>query len=250
MIRYLKVLGLALLAILAFNAIAASGASAQQGKLTSDGPVTLKATETGEGANFWTVFNLKTICPGTTYTGHKVLSHAETTEGKKHELIPPGATTWTVTPHYKQDNHNCKVMNFPATIHMNGCDFVFHIGITTGGIGDTYGLTMDIVCPPGKEITKTLWTTTEDHTNNPNNPFCVIHIPPQLGLAGPHVTDTTNGHLDLTGAFQGIKATRTASPTHPLLCPAGSTEAGKFEVDLTVSGSNSLGAPTPVSLSE
>ncbi len=47
MIRNLKALGLTLAAVFAMSAIAASAASAQQGTLTSDGPVTLYGTETG-----------------------------------------------------------------------------------------------------------------------------------------------------------------------------------------------------------
>ena len=49
MIRNLKVLGLALVAVFAMSAMVASAASA--GVLTSDGPVKIKATETGSQAN-------------------------------------------------------------------------------------------------------------------------------------------------------------------------------------------------------
>lgn len=47
MIRNLKALGLALVAAFAMSAVTTSVASAQQGTLTSDGPVTLKTNELG-----------------------------------------------------------------------------------------------------------------------------------------------------------------------------------------------------------
>jgi hypothetical protein len=251
MIRNLKALGLALVAVFAMSGVAVSAASAQ-GKFTSDGPVALTGTETGgENANAWTMFGLKTQCPGSTYTGGKVLTHAETTgpPPKTHELIPNGSATATITPHYKQANHNCKVNGvFPATIHMNGCDYVVHLGATKPGI-DTYAVTFDIVCPPGKEITKTVWTTTDLHTSQPNSPFCVIHIPPQVGLTGAHVRDTTNGNIDLEGTIKGVSATRTVSATHPVLCPHSTTTTGEIDIDITVSGHNGAGGATAVSLS-
>jgi hypothetical protein len=59
----LKTLGLALVAVFALSAVAASAASAQQGKLTSDGPVTLTITETGVEQNFFEMFTSKSPAP-------------------------------------------------------------------------------------------------------------------------------------------------------------------------------------------
>jgi hypothetical protein len=274
MIRNFKTLGLALVAVLALSAVAASAASAQQGKLTSDGPVTLTGTENAGTTNALTAFGLTVKCPGSTYTGHKVLTHTETTgeptaeppiPPKTHELLPNGSTTATITPHYKQvaagGDANCRATpgDFPVTIHMNGCDYVIHLGVTTGvPVTNTYGVTYDIVCPPGKEITLTAWTTDHEHTTSgdPNTvkPFCVIHVPSQTNLAGGHVTDTTNGTLDLNGMVEGISLTRTnntgVADTHTVLCPESTSIVGKFDINATVIGDNGAGGSTSIGISE
>jgi hypothetical protein len=241
MICDLKTLGLALVAIFALSAVAASAASAQQGLLTSDGPVTLRAEETGEKANSITMFGFRAECPGSIGTGHQY-------NVTPHTLIPSGETTFTLTPHLKQINHNCRVSpgNFPATTDFNGCDYVAHIGETTVSAG-TYGGTSDIVCPPGKSITWTVFTTTTAETNN--EPFCVLHIKEQAGLAGAHVTDTGNGYIDLTGTVENIHAEKTNIGTHPILCPNQTTAAAKFDIDVTVKGLNEEGEPTVIALS-
>jgi hypothetical protein len=247
MIRNLKVFGLALTTAFAICAVAASIAPAQQGAFTSDGPSTMTAFDTeGESPTTLTAFGVKISCPGSTYTGHKY-------NVTPHVLIPNNVTTATVTPHFKQGNHNCRATpgNFPITIHMNGCDFVIHLGVTTSG-GDTYGVSFDIVCPEGQEITLTIFTTTTTHTEN--KPFCVLHLPSQTGLQGAHLTDTTNGYVDATGTVEGLHVSRTnatgAADTHTLLCPNGTTTTAKFDVDVTTQGLNEAGGSTAISISE
>ena len=67
MIRNLKALGLALVAVFAMSAMAASASSAS---VTSDGPFTLTGTETGgTETNYLEAFGLKTKCPGSTSKG-------------------------------------------------------------------------------------------------------------------------------------------------------------------------------------
>lgn len=242
MIRNLKALGLALVAVFALSAVATSVASAQQGTITSTGPFTLTGTETGgEKANALTAFGLRVECP-TIYTGHKY-------NVTPHELVPSGATTITITAHYEDHPHGCIVNpgGFRATIDQNSCDYVAHLGETTGGVAGTYGVTFDIVCPPGQEITITIATNAADLTAGKF--FCVQHVPPQVGLIGAHATDTGNGHVDLTGPVKGIKITETASATHPVLCPKKESTAAEFDLDITGKAHNAAKEPTAISLS-
>lgn len=245
MIRKLRNLSLALIAIVAINAMAASVASAQQGELTwkpIEG-VTLGGTDTGaEGSNALTSFGTKVECAGSTYTGHAY-------NATPHTVIPNAVTTVTITPQYKEAGHNCKgSFNWPITVDMNGCDYVAHLGETTGGVEGTYGVTFDVVCPAGKEITVTMFTNTTDETSGTQ--ACVFHIKPQSGLKGAHVIDTGNGHLDITGTVEGIHVTKT-STGHTILCAADeTTSSAKLDIDITVSGKDSLGAPTAISLSD
>ena len=243
MIRNLKVIGIMLAALFALSAGAASTASAQQGTITSTGPVVVTGTETGAaGSNAWTMFGLKIECPGSTYSG----GLNNTTP---HQGLPSGSTTVTISPHYADEPHGCLVTpgNFRLTVDMNGCDYLIHVGITTGGVAGTYGFNTDVVCPAGQEISRTIFTNTADLTAG--KVMCVQHVPPQVGLTGGHVTQTTGGHLGLTGPIKGIKMTETASPTHGLLCPKKETTSAEFDIDVTVAGETVGGVPTALTLS-
>lgn len=249
MIRNLKALGLALVAMFAMGAVAASAASAQdpQGELTADGPVTLKATETGEPLdNSLTAFEKKVTCPGSTLTGHAVLTHKETEEKKEHGVITTPVTKVTVTPHYNQEA--CTVDNeLDATVEMNGCDFVLTAGKTTDEVAGTYGVTADITCPTGKQIHVGVWGAETSHTEGR---LCTIEVPGQEGLAGAHLTHTTGAvhDIDIKGTFTGIHVTR-----HGLCLLDGKgtkDEGGKFDIDMTIKGYNAEGGETPVTITD
>jgi hypothetical protein len=192
--------------------------------------------ETPAGSNATTMFGAKTECPGSTFTGHK---YNET----PHRFIPNGATTITLTPHYK----NCAVSGIPITVDMNGCDYVLHIGQTTGAAG-TYGVTTDIVCPVGQEIRMTLFGGATKHAES--KPFCKIDIKEQAGLKGLHATNTETGYFDLSGTLEGLHMLRT-NIEFPILCPNNTTTTeAKYDFDLTVKGLNEAGASTPIALSD
>ena len=87
--------GLSLIAAIVLSAAITSVASAQaNGRLTSIGNVTLKGTEIEGIPNALTAFGLKTLCPGSTYIGHKY-------NITPHTFIPSGAETITFTPQPK-----------------------------------------------------------------------------------------------------------------------------------------------------
>jgi hypothetical protein len=245
MIRNLKILGLALVAVFATSAMVASAAMAQQGLITADGPVTLTGTETGAGTNFIKMFGLQIECPGSTYTGHKV-------NATPHEPIPSGATEITLTPTYKL----CKVvsLNWPMTVTMNGCDFAVKLGNTTATPADTYGVTVSLKCPAGKDVTIDIWTPGTDHEKG-LAPMCIIHIgeAANQNRAGLDLTDTTQGgtanDIDLTGTLTGLSALKTKSTTDPLLCPEATTTTAETGVDMTIKGDSKAGVATGVGLS-
>jgi len=251
MTRNFKVLGLALFALFAMSAIIAQVASAANGKLTSDGPVTLTGTETGIEANRLHAFGTFVECPGSTYTGHKY-------KVTPHEFIESGAETITLAPHYKQTTGtgapNCKgpagtsaTVDFPT-----GCDYVAHLGETTGGVNGTYGVKFDVVCehPATEEIKVTVWLSEAAHTAEPTSPKCILRVPDNAHnkeLVGAHATDTGNGTVDLSGTVEGITVAQTRNS---ILCPSGThTEIGQFDLDVSVTGHNKLGGATGISLS-
>ncbi|HEY8815882.1 MAG TPA: hypothetical protein VIP57_12360 [Candidatus Dormibacteraeota bacterium] len=235
MTRNLKVLGIALAAVFALSAMVASAASAAQAYITSDGPFKLTASETGTETNRWKMFGTFTECPGTTYTGGKLNTTPE--EVLSHELAE---TTVTIVPKYV----NCvaTALKLKAEIDMEGCDYVFHLGETTG-VADTYGVRFTIKCPAGKHIKKTIpaigctITITERTGAFPEDSY--------TGLTAKDTTAPAND-LDITGIVTGIEAH--AGPG----CPGAgtTTKTGELGLDLTVNGENKNNESTGIGISE
>jgi hypothetical protein len=243
----LKVLGLALVAMLTLGAMTAAAASAQQGVLTSDGPVTLHFEENEPATNARTIIGGKLEALGTLYTGHRL-------DKTPHEdLSKEGETTLTITPQYAQTNCVFTFLGVsrPCTITVNKCDYVLHIGQTTETT-NTYGASTDIECPDNVAIDLDIYKvgtpdTDEAHTNS-SNLFCTITVPEQTGLTGPHLTnDTANGDVDLIGTFTGVKYTRHGGAG----CgPEQTFTNGQLHVDMTVTGTNEEGGATAIAISD
>lgn len=117
--RYLKAIGLTALVALAASAIFASAASAQTKGFYAAGPLAAETTEfkdatlvgeqEGEPGEPWNFFKTPggiVSCDNATFTG--------TIEGGTAEEL-------TVTPHYEE----CAAAGQPATVNMNGCDYLF-----------------------------------------------------------------------------------------------------------------------------
>jgi hypothetical protein len=234
MSQRLKALVLALLSVCAIGAVATSAASAQKG--TSDGPVTLVGTITGaQNDNSVTAFGGISTCNNPIGTGHKF-------NVTPHELIPSGSTTVTITPHYGL----CTALGFPSTIDMNGCDYGIDPGGTVGP--DEYAGSYTIICPEGKHVAWTLFSSAANHTAG--KPFCEITTTENpAGYPGLRVRDTTNGTVDIVGTVEGIGAHK-KSPTGSILCPAETTNTAILHMDVTLVGKNAVGQPTSISISE
>jgi hypothetical protein len=250
MIRNLKALGVAMVGVLAFAAMAASPAAAQeQGTLTSTaGKITLTGVnKTGVGAdnNRLSAFGFFTECPNVKYTGHKALTLSETELGKKHELIPTPATQVTITPHYGV----CSSAGFSTTVDMNGCDYTFDLGKTTGGVAKTYGVTATVHCPVGKHIEITQYTSSSHTTANH---FCTVQITEKTTYTGLHVTDLGGNSLRVTGTIEGIEAHKFTNnwDFSPIFCSTQTTTTAKLEIDAIVTADDEVGNPTNVSISE
>jgi hypothetical protein len=157
MIRNLKVLGLALVAVLAMSAMVASAASASQ--YTGSAYPT-----TGTGAN--TAGNETFTTPGGTV---QCDSHFE---GK----LAAASSELTVTPKYT----GCVAFGFlNATVAFNGCDYLFKAGASLGG--GAYNNSVDVVCPAGSgPVTITAGT-------------CKVDVPAQTGLSNVKTTNLAAG---------------------------------------------------------
>ncbi len=226
MIGKLKIMGLALVAVLAMSAVAASGAQAA-GKLTSaTSPVTLEgSTGIGSGEKF-DAFGASVECETSKY-------HTPLTATPAERL--------TVEPQY---GPLCTATgNLRATVTLNGCDFeIYNAIVFTPG---HYHVTTDIVCPAGKEIEIHIYGSLALH--NEKKALCTLKIPPQVGLEGLDVTDV-HPNLVLEGEVVGIHATQ---ERNSILCPSGtSTTTAKQTVPgVTVGGKTSGGAADTVEIS-
>jgi hypothetical protein len=240
MIRNIKALGLALLAVFALSAVFASAASAQNGILTSTGPVTAIGTLTGpEAANQLSAFGATMVCPNAKATGHKY-------NVTPHTFIPNGVSTFTVTAHYGLCTSKIGAASFPTTVDMNGCDYVGHLEGTTPGV-DTYTVKVTVACPAGNHITITIYATAAKHTSN--EPFCNLTLTENpAGYLGFHATDTTNGKVDITGKNENTAFDK-KSPTGSILCPEESTTTGSMTGDAVIEGRNEAGGSTSISVS-
>lgn len=236
MIRNLKVLGVALAAVFALGAVAASMAlgeeevEGKQAYLTAENPATLKGTETGSQTNRLTSFGSFTECPGSTYLGtteeNKTFSHG---------------TTVKIEPTYIKCVSSA--LKFATTVNMNGCYYIFHLKTTTVGSTDTYGVTATVVgCTAGKHI---------EVTTVIGGKHCTTTITENAaGYTGLDVIDTTASHdIDITGTIKGIKADQKGPG-----CPKGeeeqTTETGELHLDVTVVGETHLGEPINIGISE
>jgi hypothetical protein len=129
MIRNLKVLGLAVVAVLALTAVMASAASAASYTASA-----YPATATGSNTKGSEVF---------------------TTEGGKVECdshfqgsLSAASSTLTVTPKYT----GCEAFGFlEATVSFESCDYLFHATSTSS-------TTVDVVCPAGQSVKITAGT--------------------------------------------------------------------------------------------
>jgi hypothetical protein len=223
MMRNLKVLGIALVAVFAMSAIAASMASADD--LTSEtSPVTLTGNQIAENNNVLSTTSGTVKCKVASYTGASITTPT---------------TTVTITPKYTE----CNVLGFLShePIDMNGCDYLLHLG--SGATATT--ATADVVCPVGKEITATAISV--------GTLKCTIHIPPQTGLSKIEVTNLgaagSTRELELHLEIEGIQESHTKG-TGLGACTAGSAATGKLTGTVTVTGENpSTGAHVGIFLS-
>jgi hypothetical protein len=170
MSRQLKLLGLAVLALIATSAITATGA--QAGLFTAGAyPATVTGSSVGAHILHTEIGNME--CKPT-FDGVLEAPAAELT------LVPAYATS-------------CEIGMKEVHVTNNGCDFKLHAGETLEE--DKVEGTMDIVCPEGKamdfEIT--------------SNPTCHLTIPGQAGLAGLTYTNRTMAKdVDLDFSIGGI----------------------------------------------
>ena len=209
MIRTLKGLGLAFIAVLAMSALGSTAANASVEFTCSAYPCT------ATGSN--------------TLGNEKFTTEAGTVECDSHFLvekynaikedIPEQATTVTVTANY--DLSPCTAFGFlSATVDMMSCDYVFHA--TERVSAGVYKHHVDVVCTnAGDAITITASTCTAD-------------VPAQTGLTTVKTTNLANGTVTVQPEVNNITINVTKDG---IGCPFSGTghKIGSYHGDVTIS---------------
>jgi hypothetical protein len=216
MLKNLKALGLALVAVLALGAVAANAAQAAEAHFTAE-TGTAKLTGHSEENKF--VTNQGTVnCTGAF-------------EGPVTELTN---TAQTVRATYSR----CRALfGVEPTINMNGCDYVFHPG-TYGAVGSgTSNGSVDIVCAVGREISIT-------------TPSCTITVPAQTGLRNVHYQNGTasSGKSDITMTAEVTAIRYKWSGPFCIGGTTGEAANGTYNTTVTVTGDTSKGAASGISI--
>jgi hypothetical protein len=220
MMRKLKLLGLAIGAVLAMTALAASAAHAETGALTAEG---FPAFVTGEKVNVGPTFD---IGEGRTVTC--------ATSDLDATLVGPTDPV-TFMPTY----NGClsEPGAGPATITTNGCDY--RIGFTkpgtTGDLMTTGKMRAAVICPAGQTLEIHLYANAAEHAGN--NAFCTYDILPQGMVAAGVYHNVAGFPNDVTATVQ---ATFTAKSTigPAFVCGVGENE----HLPITLTGSYTLKA--------
>jgi len=202
--RKARIFALALIALAAVSAIGATAASADEFTATRYPALVTGTNEFGftdEGITTAGVVK----CTNTTYTG----------------TLKEKSTTLTLT----RSSSGCTGFGFPATVEMNGCDYLFHVNGTTSTTG-----TADLVCPAGKEVTVV--------AKSGATVKCTLHTPSQSGLG-----TVTYSNIGSAGETEEITVSGNIAGTHYTHTPgtgvgactggSGTTGTSNFKATLT-----------------
>ena len=196
MIRNLKVLALAVGAVLALTAMMASAASAAQ-YTASSYPATATGSNT-KGSEVFTTEGGKVECD----------SHFVT-----HSL-GEASSTITATATYT----NCEAFGFlEATVDMEGCRYVFHVS----GSGPTYSNTVDVVCDAGKSVKIVAGT-------------CKAEIKGQTGLSNV-ATSNSGSSILVKPSVESVAYTVTQDGFFCPFGGTGNKTDGKYTGEVTIS---------------
>ncbi|HMJ72166.1 MAG TPA: hypothetical protein VK471_02250 [Solirubrobacterales bacterium] len=202
MIRNLKALGLALLAIFATSAVAASAASANPQFFSEMEDTTLTGSQGLAMANILTTDLGELKCNVARFDG---------------TMEPAETTTLTLKPTYEE----CKQAGENAVVTLHGCSYLFHLGENT----ETFEAKMDIECPDGEKIVI-------------DTPECATTIPPQAGLG--EVKFTNEGAAATRAIVADLKIGGIDYVEHGAGCPneTVTTNNGTYTGLITVKGEN------------
>ncbi|HEX6687995.1 MAG TPA: hypothetical protein VF085_04935, partial [Solirubrobacterales bacterium] len=127
-----------------------------------------------------------------------------------------------------------------------GCDYQLNIGKTTTKYKDNYYVTVDLLCPSGKDV--------EIHKyvgmNNELEPECKYTIKEQKGLKGAKVTNETDAGGKTTGTFTLETGPENIAASKSGMCGAEDTKVGKLDVNITFKGTDKDGKANNIEITD
>lgn len=218
MILNSKVMGLILAAILSMGGLSASAAEAE---------VDAQLTTTGTKID-------GTQLPGAVFSrlGRTFTCKTGTTNG----AATNGATTLTLTPSFSE----CESPSIkgPATVKMNGCNFVFHL---TADASDTFTAVRDLSCPAGVKAEILFYSNHTNHTAGTT--LCQFTFGSQAGLTTIDLTNepAAEGKPDYVLAHLNVTGISSTSHKNPLVCGAHENATGSLTGTMELRGTNAGG---------
>lgn len=201
MIRKLNILGLCAIAMLATGAAAASRAGAETEFTAGKYPAFLTGTQIiHEGSELHKfTFGIRTVeCGKAQFSG----------------TLSGASTTVTLTPTYSE----CTSAGLPATITMNGCDFLFRGENKVNG--DSFFGSVNLVCPAKSSVELHVYSSLANHAAGTS--LCTATLSPASILNTIRYTNTTEviSDMDVTATVTKIP---TAIDGSPLFCGTSTT---------------------------
>lgn len=175
MIRNLKALGLAMVAAFALGAVGATVAQAIVADVGAGGQ-TITGTGISVGEHPDHSF---TLSSGRSFKCNTVLFEGTITDGAEEVIVTPTHSNCFSKP---------KILVNPVTVTHNGCSFRFYGNALNN-------VTVDLVCPEGKEMEVHLYASAGNHTNG--TVLCTYTMAPFTGKHKSELTNTTTGTDDI-----------------------------------------------------
>jgi len=208
--RNIKILGLALIAVLAMSAFAAATASANEFNAESY-PTTGTGSKDGEFVDVFTTTAGTVKCTTPTYVA----------------TLSAKSTSVSAAPSYT----GCTGFGFPAEVTTTGCTYVFNIGAGATTEGD-----VDLECTGSNEITVV--------AKSGATVKCTVHVKSQTDIGGTvkyiNIGAGATREVTLEANLSGVDYTHTAG-TGVGACTSGSSTTGTLVAKGVVTGENGSG---------
>lgn len=188
MIRNLKAMGLAVVAVLALGAMSASAAHATAGTATVEGggAVGYTATQIGGGHTFTLPGGRTLSCATAVFSG----------------TVTDGSSETVATPTYETCHAVVSGSTVPATVTLNGCTYRFTLETPSGSF---WNALTHLECP-GAGVQIHLYLNHENHTNNIN--LCTYEVKPQT-VSGVRFSNAANGDIQINAVEAEVTLTKT-----------------------------------------